>query len=52
MSAKVVGFVPELTVTQRGSSKIVKRSYVQRPLKVRLAGLLADAYKRKSLEVK
>jgi len=50
MSAKVVGFVPELTVTQRGSSKIVKRSYVQRPLKVRLASILAAAYRDKSLK--
>jgi len=50
MSAKIIGFVQFVPELVKSTSKpVVKRQYVQRPLKVRLAGLLADAYKKKSL---
>lgn len=47
--AKIVGFVQFEKKAE--APVVVKKSYVQRPLKVRFAPLLAEAFKRKSLSV-
>jgi len=53
MSAKIVGFVQFVPELIKSTSKpIVKRQYVQRPLKVRLASVLAAAYRDRSLKAK
>jgi len=51
MSAKIIGFVQSVPELVKSTSKpVVKRQYVQRPLKVRLASVLAAAYRDKSLK--